>query len=143
MNHIVDANKKVGTDHPERGLDMVKSMAKAMEAKRAEMIARPLRDCYEAMAQAAYEVSQDTTKMDGETRIWYPDDNPNWREHTPGAPMPCEGDQRIAILTAGLRKKAIEPLTIVTERGVARRFVWREDWGDGTIVAWRPAEEGE
>lgn len=131
MNHIADTG------------NMVERMAQAMKAKRDEMIAKPLQACYRAMAQAAYEVCLEAPEKEGKPRPWYPDDNPNWREHTPGDPMPCEGDQRIAILTAGLRKKAIEPLTIVTERGVARRFVWREDWGDGTIVAWRPAEEGE
>jgi hypothetical protein len=68
--------------------------------------------------------------------IWHrfgllaPDEGGGFYPHTPGDPMPCDGDMRVDFLAAAPR---------ISPNAIARACVWDED---SAIIGWRPALGG-
>jgi hypothetical protein len=67
---------------------------------------------------------------------WLPDDGHQWHEHTPGDPMPVEGDVLVEVLTEVERDRQ----SIRSEPRPADFWQWGDDNDPANIVAWRHAD---
>lgn len=75
--------------------------------------------------------------MSKQQKLWTPDDGHVWTEHTPGDPMPCDGEVVVCVLLRFRRELRQPPLN---PKHHAKTWGWgRQDDHAAEIVAWRPA----